>query len=45
MVYKIEITETAEKEVYKKLDSSLIDRLNQRVKKLQIEPKIYKLVA
>jgi addiction module RelE/StbE family toxin len=41
MAYRIEITETGQKEIYKKLDGHLIDRLNQRVKKLEIGPKIF----
>ena len=41
MIYKIEITETAQKEMAKKLEPHLIERLNNRVKKLEIEPKVY----
>ena len=41
MVYRIEITETAQKEIYKKLEGHLIDRLHHRIKKLEVEPKIY----
>ena len=41
MTYKIQITETAQKEICKKLDGYLINRLHERVKKLEIEPKIY----
>jgi addiction module RelE/StbE family toxin len=41
MNYRIEITETIQKEISKKLESHLIDRLNERIKKLESEPKIY----
>jgi len=41
MAYTIEITETAQKEITKKLEPYLIERLNERIKKLEIEPKIY----
>ncbi len=41
MSYRIEITETVQKEISKKLESHLIDRLNERIKKLESEPKIY----
>ena len=41
MSYRIEITETVQKEISKKLESHLIGRLDERVKKLESEPKIY----
>ena len=41
MVYRIGITETAQKEISKKLEYHLIDRLNKRIKKLENEPKIF----
>ena len=41
MVYSIEITETAQREIIKKLGPHLIDRLDKRIRKLEIEPKIY----
>ena len=41
MTYSIEITETAQKEIAKKLEAYLIDRLDKRIKKLEIEPNIY----
>ena len=41
MAYKIEITETAQKEIAKKLELYLIERLDKRIKKLEIEPNIY----
>lgn len=41
MVYRVEITETAQKEMLKKLGPHLIDRLNKRVKKLETEPRVY----
>ena len=41
MTYKLEVTETAQKEIYSKLESHLIDRLNKRIKKLEFEPKIF----
>lgn len=41
MPYLIEITETAKKEITKKVDASLIDRLDKRIQKLAEEPKIF----
>ncbi len=41
VAYKIEITETAQKEIIKKLEPYLIDRLDKRIRKLELEPKIY----
>ncbi|MBU0898191.1 MAG: type II toxin-antitoxin system RelE/ParE family toxin [Nanoarchaeota archaeon] len=41
MVYRIDITETAQKEIFKKLEPFLIERLDKRIKKLEDEPKIY----
>jgi len=34
MAYRIEVTETAEKEIAKKLELYLIERLDKRIKKL-----------
>ena len=41
MAYRIEITETAQKEIAKKLEAYLVERLYKRLKKLEFEPKIY----
>ena len=41
MDYSIEITETAQKEIRKKLEPHLIDRLDKRMKKLEEDPKSY----
>lgn len=41
MSYKIEITETAQKEISKKLETYLIDRLDKKIKKLEIDPRSY----
>ena len=41
MAYRIEITETVQKEISKKLEPYMIDRLDERIRKLESEPKIY----
>lgn len=41
MTYAIEITETAQKEIAKKIDRSLIDRLDKKITKITLEPKAY----
>ena len=41
MVYKIEITGTAQKEISKKLEGYLIDRLDKKIKKLEADPRAY----
>jgi len=41
MTYRIETTETAQKEISKKLEAYLIDRLDKKVKKLEIDPRAY----
>ncbi|MBI4173518.1 MAG: type II toxin-antitoxin system mRNA interferase toxin, RelE/StbE family [Candidatus Aenigmarchaeota archaeon] len=41
MGYRIIITETAQQEIAKKLEPFLIERLDKRIRKLELEPKIY----
>jgi len=41
-VYRIEITETAQKKINKRSEPFLRKRLNQRVKKLENDPKIHR---
>ncbi len=41
MDYEVRITETVQKEIKKKLDAHLIDRLDTRIKKLEDNPKSF----
>lgn len=42
MAYELEIPEPVEKEICKKLEKHLIERLNKRIRKLEEDPKIGK---